>query len=117
MSSQALPSCAPVWFSKLTECPILSEDGCDARHRRTYGLHRFVSNTYSRTSIRVRFLHAASATPPAKGWLLMSAVTGQQSSRTVLVRIRSALPSLRASEQAIANAVLAEPALAATLSI
>jgi DNA-binding MurR/RpiR family transcriptional regulator len=47
----------------------------------------------------------------------MSAVTGHQSSRTVLVRIRSALPSLRASEQAIATAVLAEPALAATLSI
>lgn len=47
----------------------------------------------------------------------MSAVTGHQSSRTVLVRIRSALPSLRTSEQSVANAVLAEPALAATLSI
>ena len=43
----------------------------------------------------------------------MSAVTGHQSSRTVLVRIRSALPSLRTSEQSIATAVLAEPALAA----
>lgn len=47
----------------------------------------------------------------------MSAVPDPQSSRTVLVRIRSALPSLRNSEQSIAHAVLAEPALAATLSI
>ncbi|MEC5181215.1 MurR/RpiR family transcriptional regulator [Arthrobacter sp. CG_A4] len=47
----------------------------------------------------------------------MSAVTGNISSRTVLVRIRAALPSLRPSEQSIGNTVLAEPALAATLSI
>ncbi|MGO4433850.1 MurR/RpiR family transcriptional regulator, partial [Paenarthrobacter sp. RAF9] len=39
------------------------------------------------------------------------------SSRTVLVRIRSVLPTLRPSERAIAEWVLADPSRAATLSI
>ena len=41
----------------------------------------------------------------------------EPTSRTVLIRVRSALPTLRPSERSIAKAVLAEPALVATLSI
>ncbi|MHC6221151.1 MurR/RpiR family transcriptional regulator [Arthrobacter sp. MMS24-S77] len=40
-----------------------------------------------------------------------------ESSRSVLVRIRSALPSLRPSERAIAEVVLADPARVATMPI
>lgn len=43
--------------------------------------------------------------------------TPEPSSRTVLIRVRSALPALRPSERSIAKAVLAEPAQVATLSI
>ncbi|MFF2299688.1 MurR/RpiR family transcriptional regulator [Arthrobacter sp. NPDC058127] len=39
------------------------------------------------------------------------------SSRTVLVRIRSVLPTLRPSERAVAEAILAEPAQAASMPI
>jgi DNA-binding MurR/RpiR family transcriptional regulator len=44
-------------------------------------------------------------------------IAGAQTSRTVLVRIRSALPALRPSERAIAELVLADPSRAAMLSI
>ncbi|MDI2033398.1 MurR/RpiR family transcriptional regulator [Paenarthrobacter nitroguajacolicus] len=47
----------------------------------------------------------------------MEDVGHQGSSRTVLVRIRSALPSLRPSERSIAEAVLADPSRVATISI
>jgi len=40
-----------------------------------------------------------------------------QASRTVLVRIRSALPTLRPSERVVAELVLADPSRAATMSI
>jgi DNA-binding MurR/RpiR family transcriptional regulator len=40
-----------------------------------------------------------------------------QASRTVLVRIRSALPALRPSERSVAELVLVDPSRAATLSI
>lgn len=44
-------------------------------------------------------------------------VRSEESSRTVLVKIRSVLPALRPSERAIAEAVLAEPSRIATMSI
>ncbi|MGF6835598.1 DNA-binding MurR/RpiR family transcriptional regulator [Paenarthrobacter sp. TE4293] len=47
----------------------------------------------------------------------MEEAPAAQMSRTVLVRIRSELPSLRPSERAIAELVLADPARAATMSI
>ncbi|SEJ16266.1 transcriptional regulator, RpiR family [Arthrobacter sp. yr096] len=47
----------------------------------------------------------------------MEAAGNVQSSRTVLVRIRSLLPALRPSERAVAELVLADPSRAAMMSI
>ncbi|MET4620934.1 DNA-binding MurR/RpiR family transcriptional regulator [Arthrobacter sp. 2762] len=47
----------------------------------------------------------------------MEGLMNEESSRTVLVRIRAILPALRPSERAIAEVVLAEPSKVATMSI
>ncbi|KUM42021.1 MurR/RpiR family transcriptional regulator [Arthrobacter sp. EpRS71] len=48
---------------------------------------------------------------------MVEAPGNAQLSRTVLVRIRSALPALRPSERAVAELVLSDPSRAATMSI
>jgi len=48
---------------------------------------------------------------------MLEAPGNAQLSRTVLVRIRSVLPALRPSEQAVAEFVLSDPSRAATMSI
>lgn len=48
---------------------------------------------------------------------MLEAPRDAQSSRTVLVRIRSVLPALRPSEQVVAELVLSDPSRAATMSI
>jgi DNA-binding MurR/RpiR family transcriptional regulator len=49
--------------------------------------------------------------------MMLEAPGNAQLSRTVLVRIRSVLPALRPSEQAVAELVLSDPSRAATMSI